>query len=612
MAKQKVEYSEAAIKTLDALSHIRLRTGMYIGRLGDGSNPADGIYVLMKEVVDNSVDEFIMGEGKKVEIKRDDVTVSIRDFGRGIPLGKVIECVSQINTGGKYNDDVFQFSVGLNGVGTKAVNALSSRFEVISFREGQFKRGLFERGKLKAEEAGKAKDEPNGTYVEFTPDPEIFKTYQWKDEFIAKRLQYYCYLNSGLTIVYNGQSFVSRNGLGDLLATEIGEEPTHYDVFHEKSDTKLEFAFTHTNTYGETYFSFVNGQYTNDGGTHQAAFREGLLKGVNEFAGKNYSGEDVREGLIGAIAIKVQDPMFESQTKNKLGSDVRGWIVPAVKEAVERWLHTNPKVAEKLLDKIKTNERIRTELAKIKKEARERARSVALRIPKLRDCKVHFCDGETSNKKEDARREETSLFITEGDSAGGSLIQSRDVETQAIFTIKGKPLNCYGLGKETVYKNEELYNIMSALGIENGLEGLRYNKVIIATDADVDGMHIRNLLLTYFLRFFEELVTRGHVYIFETPLFRVRNKQVTTYCYSETERDAAMKEIAKPEVTRFKGLGEISPKEFGQFIQGNDIRLNQVSIESLSEVKKALEFYMGKNTPERKSFIIQNLIYETN
>jgi topoisomerase IV subunit B len=608
MAKEKKAYTEDAIKTLDALSHIRLRTGMYIGRIGDGSHPSDGIYVLLKEIVDNSIDEFIMGEGRKVEIAREEETITVRDYGRGIPLGKVIDCVSQINTGGKYNDDVFQFSVGLNGVGTKAVNALSQRFEVISFRDGQFKRGLFERGKLKKEEDGRDKAQANGTYVEFQPDHEIFKEYKWHDEFIAKRLSYYCYLNSGLTIVYNGKAFHSKNGIKDLLEHEIGEEETHYDVFHHVEESKsaggkLEFAFSHTNNYGETYFSFVNGQYTNDGGTHQSAFREGVLKGVNEFAGKNFAGEDVREGLVGAIAIKLQDPVFESQTKNKLGSDVRAWVVPAVKEAVERWLHTNPQAAEKLLDKIKTNERIRTELSKIKKEARERAKSVALRIPKLRDCKIHY------THVDDKRREETSLFIAEGDSAGGSLVMCRDVETQAIFTIKGKPLNCYGLGRETVYKNEELYNIMSALGIENGVEQLRYNKVIIATDADVDGMHIRNLLLTYFLRFFEELVTSGHVYILETPLFRVRNKQETHYCYSEKERDTAMKAIKSPEVTRFKGLGEISPKEFGQFI-GDDIRLIEVDIENLSEVSKSLDFYMGKNTPERKAFIIDNLIYE--
>ena len=598
----KKEYNEDAIKTLDPMSHIRLRTGMYIGRLGDGSHPSDGIYVLLKEIVDNSVDEFIMGEGKKVDITRTDNVVTVRDYGRGIPLGKVVDVVSQINTGGKYNDDVFQFSVGLNGVGTKAVNALSESFEVISYREGQSVRALFERGKLKKEEKGKAKDEPNGTLVRFTPDVEIFKKYHWQDEFVARRLHYYTFLNAGLTINYNGTAFLSKNGLKDLLEFETGHEPTIYEVCYVK-EKNIELAFTHTNNYGETYFSFVNGQFTNDGGTHQSAFREGILKAVNEFAGKSFAGEDVREGIIGAVAIKLKDPVFESQTKNKLGSvEVRTWMVPEVKEAVERWLHANPQQAEKLLEKIRTNEKIRTELAKIKKEARERARSVALRIPKLRDCKVHY-------HEEELRREETSLFITEGDSAGGSLIQCRDVETQAIFTIKGKPLNCYGLGKETVYKNEELYNIMSALGIENGLEGLRYNRVIIATDADVDGMHIRNLLLTYFLRFFEELVTRGHVYILETPLFRVRNKQETRYCYSETERDAALAMIKAPEVTRFKGLGEISPKEFGQFI-GNDMRLVQVNVENMAEVSKALQFYMGKNTPERKDFIVNNLIYE--
>ncbi len=603
MAKQKVEYDESAIKSLDALAHIRLRTGMYIGRIGDGTNPNDGIYVLMKEIIDNSIDEFIMGVGKKVEITREENVVTIRDYGRGIPLGKVIECVSQINTGGKYNDDVFQFSVGLNGVGTKAVNALSATFEVVSHRDGQFKRATFKQGKLKDEESGKTK-EPNGTYVCFTPDPEIFKKYAWHDEYITKRLQYYCYLNAGLSITYNGTTYQSKNGLKDLLAAEIGEEKTHYDVFHDALD-KIEFAFTHTGTYGETYFSFVNGQFTNDGGTHLAAFREGLLKGVNEFSGKNYAGEDVREGICGAIAIKLQDPIFESQTKNKLGSDVRSWVVPAVKDAVEKWLHQNPIVATKLIDKIKANERLRTELQKIKKEARDRAKSVALRIPKLRDCEIHRVDAEPKKGKD--RRMETSLFITEGDSAGGSLVMCRDVETQAIFTIKGKPLNCYGLGRETVYKNEELYNIMSALGIENGLDNLRYNRVIIATDADVDGMHIRNLLLTFFLRFFEDLVKNGHVYFLETPLFRVRNKQTTKYCYSEAERDAAQAELKSPETTRFKGLGEISPKEFGQFI-GGDMKLMDITIENLSEVSKSLEFYMGKNTPERKGFIVENLI----
>jgi topoisomerase-4 subunit B len=603
MAKQKVEYDENAIKSLDALAHIRLRTGMYIGRIGDGTNPNDGIYVLMKEIVDNSVDEFIMGAGRKVEITREENVITVRDYGRGIPLGKVVDCVSQINTGGKYNDDVFQFSVGLNGVGTKAVNALSASFEVVSHRDGQFKRATFKQGKLVDEEGGRTK-EPNGTYVCFTPDPEIFKKYAWHDEYIAKRLQYYCYLNAGLAITYNGTTYQSKEGLKDLLAAEIGEEKTHYDVFHESLD-KIEFAFTHTGTYGETYFSFVNGQFTNDGGTHLAAFREGLLKGVNEFSGKNFAGEDVREGICGAIAIKLQDPIFESQTKNKLGSDVRSWVVPAVKDAVEKWLHQNPAAADRLVEKIKANERLRTELQKIKKEARERAKSVAVRIPKLRDCEIHRID--EAPKKAKDRRHETSLFITEGDSAGGSLVMCRDVETQAIFTIKGKPLNCFGLGRETVYKNEELYNIMSALGIENGLDALRYNRVIIATDADVDGMHIRNLLLTFFLRFFEDLVKNGHVFFLETPLFRVRNKQQTTYCYSEAERDAAQAALKNPETTRFKGLGEISPKEFGQFI-GADMKLMGVSIENMSEVAKSLEFYMGKNTPERKGFIVENLI----
>lgn len=603
MAKQKVKYDESTIKSLDALAHIRLRTGMYIGRIGDGSNPNDGIYALIKEIVDNSVDEFIMGEGRKIEIIREENVVTVRDWGRGIPLGKVVECVSQINTGGKYNDDVFQFSVGLNGIGTKAVNALSSYFEVASFREGQFKRVTFAQGRKKKEESGKTK-EPNGTYVSFTPDPEIFKQYSWHDEYIAKRLQYYCHLNAGLVITYNGATYQSKAGLKDLLAAEIGEEKIHYEVFHEVGD-KIEFAFTHTGTYGETCFSFVNGQYTNDGGTHLSAFREGVLKGVNEFCGKNFSGDDVREGICGAIAIKLQDPIFESQTKNKLGSDVRSWVAPVVKEAVERWLHQNPEVAEKLLEKIKSNERLRTELQKIKKEARERAKSVALRIPKLRDCEVHRND--PVPKKGRDRRDETSLFITEGDSAGGSLVMCRDVETQAIFTIKGKPLNCYGLGREAIYKNVELYNIMSALGIENGLDNLRYNRVIIATDADVDGMHIRNLLLTFFLRFFEDLVKNGHVFFLETPLFRVRNKQQTQYCYNETERDKAQASLKVPETTRFKGLGEISPKEFGQFI-GVEMRLIDVTIENMSEVAKSLEFYMGKNTPERKTFIVENLI----
>jgi DNA gyrase subunit B/topoisomerase-4 subunit B len=602
MAKKKqVVYDEKAIKTLDALEHIRLRTGMYIGRLGDGSNPSDGIYVMLKEVIDNSVDEFIMGHGRKIQITRYGPEITVRDFGRGIPLGKVVDCVSKMNTGGKYNDDVFQFSVGLNGIGNKAVNALSSEFEVISYRDGKSKRAHFARGKKKKEESGKGSKEPNGTLIRFIPDAEIFDDYDWREEYVEHRLQYYAYLNSGLALIYNGKKFTSRNGLADLLDHEIGSEPRVYDIFHCRHDW-LEFAFTHTQAYGETHFSFVNGQYTNDGGTHQSAFREGVLKGINEFAKNGFAGEDVRDGLVAAIAIKHQDPVFESQTKNKLGStEVRTPIVNAVREQVVLWLHKNPKTADKLITKIKNNERVRKELSAIKKEARERAKKVAIRIPKLIDCKVHLSDSKGK------RREETTLYLTEGDSAGGAMIQARDVQTQAIYSLKGKPLNTHGLGREAVYKNEELYNIMRALGIEEGLEGLRYNRVVIATDADVDGMHIRNLLLTYFLRYFEELVMKRHVYILETPLFRVRNKSETVYCYSDAERDTAADRLRGHEITRFKGLGEISPKEFKQFISSDD-RLVPVTIGSMGDVKQALDFYMGKNTPARKEFIIENLI----
>ena len=601
MAKQKVAYDEEAIQTLDALEHIRLRTGMYIGRLGDGSHPLDGIYVMLKEVIDNSVDEFIMGEGRKIEIERDGTTLAVRDFGRGIPLGKVIDCVSQINTGGKYNDDVFQFSVGLNGVGTKAVNALSSDFEVVSWRDGKFVAARFERGKLESQKKGRDGQEPNGTSIRFTPDPEIFGEYGWREEFIEHRLRYYAYLNSGLRLAYNGHSFQSRAGLADLLADEIGDEPPLYDVAHCKSD-RLEFAFTHSNNYGETYYAFVNGQYTNDGGTHQSAFREGVLKGVNEFARKSFAGEDVRDGIVGAIAVKLQDPVFESQTKNKLGStDVRSWIVPNVKDHVVRWLHQNADAASHLFEKVANNERIRKELSAIKKEARERAKKVAIRIPKLTDCKIHFSDAKG------ARRDQSTIFLSEGDSAAGVMVPTRDVYTQAIFSLKGKPLNCHGLKRDAIYKNEELYNIMRALGIEEGIDGLRYSRVVIATDADVDGMHIRNLLLTFFLRYFEELVLKGHVYILETPLFRVRNKQETRYCYSDQERDVAIDSLRGSEVTRFKGLGEISPKEFGQFI-GDDMRLVSVGVSSIGEVGKTLDFFMGKNTPARRDFIVENLL----
>jgi len=608
MAKTQVKYNEDAVQTLDALEHIRIRTGMYIGRIGDGGNPVDGIYIMLKEVIDNSVDEFIMGNGRKIDIKLNGNTIAIRDFGRGIPLGKIVECVSVINTGAKYNDDVFQFSVGLNGVGTKAVNALSSSFEVTSFRDGAFKKALFERGKKIKLQSGKAPKERDGTFIVFTPDPEIFGEYEWKEEYIERRLRYYAYLNSGLTLVYNGHAVYAKNGLQDLLTEEIGSERMVYDGLHCKLE-KIEFAFTHTQSYGEHYFSFVNGQYTSDGGTHQSAFREGILKGINEFAKKNYAGEDVRDGIIGAVAVKLKDPVFESQTKNKLGStDVRSWVVQTIKEQVVLWLHKNPQEAEKLFEKIKQNERIRKELSSIKKEAKERARKVAIRIPKLIDCKVHFNDEKAESKKLD-RRDDTMIFITEGDSAGGAMVQSRNVYTQAIFSLKGKPLNCHGLKRDALYKNEELYNVMRSLGVEDGIEGLRYNKIIIATDADVDGMHIRNLLLTFFLRYFEDLVSKNHIYILETPLFRVRNKKETLYCYSELERNKAVKKIKQSEITRFKGLGEIGPKEFGMFI-GDDMRLAPVTIKSLSDVSSTLDFFMGKNTPTRRKFIEDNLIVD--
>ncbi len=603
MPKAAVAYDEKAIQTLDALEHIRLRTGMYIGRLGDGSNPMDGIYVLLKEIIDNSVDEFIMGQGKVINIIRKGQTMNVRDFGRGIPLGKVIDCVSKVNTGGKFNDDVFQFSVGLNGIGTKAVNALSAEFEVVSIRDGKYMQALFKEGKLTGKKEGKDPKHKNGTFIRFTPDPKIFGAYEWNDEFIIKRLRYYAYLNSGLALAYNDQTITSKNGLRDLLTEEIGEENTLYEIAHHRGE-RLEFAFTHTGNYGENYFSFVNGQFTIDGGTHQTAFRLGVLKAIDVYAGVNFSADDVREGMIGAVSIKLKDPVFESQTKNKLGNnEIKGWIAEEVKQQTLAWLHKNEPEAKKLVEKIKANERIRKELSAIKKQARELAKKVEIHIPKLTDCKVHFTD------EKDKRREETSIFLTEGDSAGGAMIQARDVYTQAIFSLKGKPLNVYGLKRDTVYKNEELYNIMRALGIEDGLEGLRYNRVIIATDADVDGMHIRNLLLTYFLHYFEELVLKGHVHILETPLFRVRTKTETVYCYSEEERDKAMKAMKAPEVTRFKGLGEISPKEFKQFIS-DDMRLTPVQIQSMGNVHKTLEFLMGKNTPERKKFIVTNLITE--
>ncbi|CDZ80913.1 DNA gyrase subunit B [Candidatus Rubidus massiliensis] len=597
------KYDESTVKTLDALAHIRLRSGMYIGRLGDGSNPDDGIYIMLKEVIDNSVDEFIMKNGKKiiVHLEESSKLVSVRDFGRGIPLGKVVECVSQINTGAKYNDDVFQFSVGLNGVGTKAVNALSSHFLVRSHRDGQYVEALFSQGKLLEEKKGKTK-EPNGTYMEFTPDPEIFKKFYFQKEFILKRLWHYAYLNTGLEIEFNDEIIASKNGLLDLLNEEVKEdrlyEPLHY------RGAQLEFAFLHTQSYGETYFSFVNGQYTSDGGTHLSAYREGILKGVNEYAKKNFQGVDVREGIVGTILIKVKDPIFESQTKNKLGNnEIRAPIVQEVKEAVVNLLLKNKETANLLVERIVFNEKLRKELSAVKKEAKEKQKKISFKIPKLRDCKYHYQDNSKFGEK-------TMIFLTEGDSASASIVASRDPLTQAVFSLRGKPLNVFGMKLDQLYKNEEMYNLMSALNIEDDIAKLRYQKVVLATDADVDGMHIRNLLITFFLTYFEGLVLNGHLHILETPLFKVRNKEKTYYCYSEEERDIAIKKLKKGvEITRFKGLGEISPNEFKQFI-GEDIRLIPVTINNFSDIKHTLQFYMGKNTPERKQFIMKNLITE--
>lgn len=597
MAKK---YDESAVKSLDALAHIRLRPGMYIGRLGDGSHPDDGIYVMLKEAIDNSVDEFIMGHGKKIEIELDEKTstVRVRDWGRGIPLGKVIDCVSQINTGAKYNDDVFQFSVGLNGVGMKAVNALSSHFAVKSVREGEFVQVEFAKGILKEKSKGKTKEE-DGTWIEFTPDPAIFKKYDFKKELIVKRLWHYAFLNVGLTLIYNGEEIRSKNGLLDLLNEEVKEdrlyEPLHYRGKH------IEFALLHSSSYGETYFSFVNGQYTHDGGTHLSAFKEGILKGVNEYAKKNFQGIDVREGIVGAILVKVKDPVFESQTKNKLSnSDIRADVVQEVKDALQDLLYKNEETGKKIIDRIFFNEKLRKELAAVKKEAKEKQKKISFKIPKLRDSKFHYGDG---SKEAD----NTVIFLTEGDSASASIVMTRDPLTQAVFSLRGKPLNVHGMKLDQLYKNEEMYNLMSALNIEDDLANLRYNKVILATDADVDGMHIRNLLITFFLTYFEGLVVGGHLHILETPLFKVRNKEKTIYCYSEEEKNQAAAELKKGlEITRFKGLGEISPDEFKQFIS-KDIRLLPVMIQNLSDIKPTLEFYMGKNTPARKAFIMENL-----
>jgi len=606
--KPKAVYDESKIKTLSSLEHIRLRTGMYIGRIGTGAHPDDGCYVLLKEVVDNAIDEFIMGNGKEVHIGLDGNRVTVRDFGRGIPLGKVVDCVSKINTGAKYNDDVFQFSVGLNGVGTKAVNALSRHFLARSHRDGEFAEASFKIGKLKKEETGKTK-EPNGTYIEFEPDETIFKNSEFKLEYIERRLRHYSYLNTGLKLVLNvkgtePKAFQSRHGLMDLVMEELGVDGSEplYSPLHYSGKT-LEFCFTHSNSrYGETFFSFVNGQYTSDGGTHLSAFREGLLKAVNEYCNGKFEGDDVREAMVGAVAIRLKDPMFESQTKNKLGNtEIRTELVNNVREELLHFFQRNKTIAETIIAKVKDTQELRKELQNVKKLARERSKAITLRIPQLKDCKNHF-----DKKKEKGKG--TMVFICEGQSAAGSITSCRDVNNQAVFVLKGKPLNVWDLKRDVMYKNDEMYNLMQALNVEDTTDSLRFEKVILATDADVDGMHIRNLMITYFFKFFEQLVHEDRVWVLETPLFRVRNKQETIYCYSEAERDAASTKLGgKPEITRFKGLGEISPKEFQQFI-GKGMRLSKVEYAPRAESGPIFDFYMGKNTSERKDYIMDSLV----
>jgi DNA gyrase/topoisomerase IV subunit B len=602
------DYDESKIKTLSSLEHIRKRPGMYIGRLGNGSHPDDGIYILLKEVVDNAVDEYIMGAGKRINIHLgSEGMVTVRDFGRGIPLGKIVDCVSTINTGAKYNTEVFQFSVGLNGVGTKAVNAMSSHFKVTAFRDGKFACAIFTKGELLSCEDGET-TEANGTLVEFIPDREMFQDYAFDSGFVEARLWRYAYLNAGLKLYLDKTCFYSAGGLLDLLAKELDDQNIYEPIYYR--DATLEFAFSHTDGYGDTYYSFVNGTYTSEGGTHLSAFREGILKGVNEFSKKSFVGQDVRDGLVGTLAIKIKDPLFESQTKNKLGnSDIRSWIVNKVKDAVSSALYKNTEAAERLLEKIQRNEKVRKELQSVRQEAKAKSKKVAFKIPQLKDCKHH-----PTRKKASPQGQGNMVFITEGQSAAGSIVSSRDPLTQAVFSLKGKPMNVLGQKLAILYKNEEMYSLMRALDIEESIADLRYDKVILATDADVDGLHIRNLLLTFFLHYFEPLVKLGYVYILETPLFRVRNKQETHYCYSEKEKQVAVKKLqgtaakaGNVEMTRFKGLGEISPKEFKQFI-GPDIRLQQVNMGSVSEVSKILSFYMGKNTPERKNYIMEHLV----
>ena len=606
-----VEYTDDNIRHLDDMEHIRVRSGMYIGRLGDGSQNDDGIYVLLKEVMDNSIDEFKMGAGKRIEVTiEDSLRVSVRDYGRGIPQGKLIEAVSKLNTGGKYDSKAFKKSVGLNGVGIKAVNALSNRFEVRSYRDGKVRIAIFEKGTLLSDVTEDSTEE-SGTYIFFEPDATLFLNYSFQNQFVETLLRNYTYLNTGLTFIYNGQRIVSRHGLEDLLKDNMTSEGL-YDIIHLKGED-IEIAFTHTNQYGEEYYSFVNGQHTTQGGTHQTALKEHIARTIKEFYNKNQEYADIRNGLVAAIAIDVEEPMFESQTKTKLGSNnmwpegptVNKYVGDFIKTEVDNYLHKNPLVSEVILQKIQDSEKERKAIAGVTKLARERAKKANLHNRKLRDCRFHLSDGK--GKDQEA---ESCIFITEGDSASGSITKSRDVNTQAVFSLRGKPLNSYGLTKKVVYENEEFNLLQAALNIEDGIEGLRYNKVIVATDADVDGMHIRLLIITFFLQFFPDLIKKGHVYILQTPLFRVRNKKKTSYCYTEDERVKAIEELGpNPEITRFKGLGEISPDEFRHFI-GKDMRLEQVSLRKTDLVKELLEFYMGKNTMERQNFIIDNLVIE--
>lgn len=621
MAEVKIgaEYNEDSIRSLDWKEHIRLRPGMYIGKLGDGSAPDDGIYVLMKEVIDNCIDEHTMGYGKQVEIAIQDKTVTIRDFGRGIPLGKIVDVVSKINTGAKYDSKAFQKSVGLNGVGTKAVNALSEDFEVTAYREGKQKSASFKRGLLIQETKESKTTEPNGTLVVFTPDATIFKNYHFIYEYIESQLWNYCYLNAGLTIHFNDKKYISKNGLLDLLERKTNLDELRYPIIHLKGED-IEIAISHNNDYGEDIFSFVNGQFTTQGGTHQQAFREAYVKVIRDFYKKDYEASDVRTSIVAAVSVRVQEPVFESQTKTKLGSQnvadggpsMKNFITEFLAKELDNFLHRNPSVADALKKRIEQNERERKELAGIKKLANERAKKANLHNKKLRDCRVHLNDELPAKNKEIfiSTQQNSTLFITEGDSASGSITKSRNVDTQAVFSLRGKPLNAFGLTKKVVYENEEFNLLQHALNIEDGLDGLRYNNIVIATDADVDGMHIRLLMLTFFLQFFPDLVKRGHVFVLETPLFRVRNKQKTIYCYDESEKQKAIAELGnKPEITRFKGLGEISPDEFGKFINA-DIKLAPVILEQGDHIQHLLEYYMGKNSPERQEFIINNLKVE--